>query len=211
MKIDENYFKVDDPLKHNKVEDIIDNDESILVRIKPNRAATIWEAILRGLPFTLLWLIIDSAVITGCVIGGKDDPNFPFWFLAPFFLLHLFPVWLYIGKLVKELASLKNVEYVFTDRRIIIRSGLIGIDFKSIFYTSITGVTCKVGLIERICKVGDIYITATDQTGIINNIPNPYFYLSKLQKITLDIKTDIYYPNELRPDENKGYKTKYKD
>ena len=30
-----------------------------------------------------------------------------------------------------------------------------------------------------------------------------------LQKITHDIKTDIYYPNDLRPAENKGYNTKY--
>ena len=29
--------------------------------------------------------------------------------------------------------------------------------------------------------------------------------------IANDIKTDIYYPNSLRPKENEGYKTEFKD
>ena len=32
----------------------------------------------------------------------------------------------------------------------------------------------------------------------------------KIQKIVMDIQTDIEYPNALRPEENPGYKTKYK-
>ena len=51
---------------------------------------------------------------------------------------------------------------------------------------------------------------ALNQSAVLNNIENPYFYLSKLQKITLDIKADIQYPNDLRPKENHGYNTEYK-
>ena len=59
-------------------------------------------------------------------------------------------------------------------------------------------------------KVGDLYFTAHNQSAVLMDIEKPYFFLNKLQKITLDIKTDIHYPNDLRPSENHGYNTKYK-
>ena len=31
-KIDENYFKMDDNMKHNTIEDILDEDENVLLR-----------------------------------------------------------------------------------------------------------------------------------------------------------------------------------
>ena len=36
-----------------------------------------------------------------------------------------------------------------------------------------------------------------------------YFITQKLQEIVIDIKTDIEFPNGLRPGENPGYSTKY--
>ena len=59
-------------------------------------------------------------------------------------------------------------------------------------------------------KVGDVYIKAVDSASVLYDIKNPYQITAKLQKITMDIKTDVYYPNALRPDENPGYNTKYK-
>jgi hypothetical protein len=108
------------------------------------------------------------------------------------------------------MAGAKNIEYVFTDKRIIIRSGVIGIDFKNIYYSDVEGINCKVGIFDRVFKVGDLYIKALNQSAVLMNIETPYFYLQKLQKITLDIKTDIQYPNDLRPKENHGYNTEYK-
>lgn len=71
--------------------------------------------------------------------------------------------------------------------------------------------------------VGDIYFDTTSSSiGIPTNNPssqgNPQAFLDienayelypKLQKVVLDIQTDIEYPNDLRPKENKGYRTKY--
>ena len=42
------------------------------------------------------------------------------------------------------------------------------------------------------------------------DLTDPYFITQRLQKIVMDIKTDTLFPNDLRPDENKGYKTDYK-
>ena len=66
--------------------------------------------------------------------------------------------------------------------------------------------------------VGDIYFhlgnnvasnsNGTSKTAFLD-IENVRDIYSKLQKIVLDIQTDMEYPNALRPDENPGYNTKY--
>lgn len=104
----------------------------------------------------------------------------------------------------------KNIEYIFTDRRIIIKSGLIGIDVNNIFYADIQSVNLKVGLVDKLLHVGDIYISGSAQAQVLWDIENPYDVTSRLQKIVNDIKTDIYFPNALRPDTNSGFDTQYK-
>lgn len=211
MNIDENYFKTDNPMKQNRIEDILSEDEAILQRLKPNRKVLLLEAIFKGLPFVLLWLAFDSFFIIMMITTGVFSQNpYILIFVIAFFALHLLPLWMYIANIIKTMAGSKNIEYVFTNRRIIIRSGVIGIDFKTIYYTDVEGINCKVGIFDRMFKVGDLYIKAHDQSAVLMNIEMPYFFLEKLQKITLDIKTDIQYPNDLRPKENHGYKTDYK-
>lgn len=198
-------------MKQNAVEDILEKDEKILQRLKPNAKVIRLEAIFKGMPLALLWFSIDAIfIVTMFTTGAVEEAPWMIAFMIGFFALHLLPVWLYIANLIKNLAGYKNIEYVFTDKRIIIRSGLVGIDFKSIYYTSLESVNLKVGLFDRLFKVGDIYLKANTQTAVLEDIENPYVYLSKLQKIALDIKSDIYYPNDLRPSENHGYQTEYK-
>ena len=198
-------------MKQNAVEDILEKDEKILQRLKPNAKVIRLEAIFKGMPLALLWFSIDAIfIVTMFATGAVEEAPWMIAFMIGFFALHLLPVWLYIANLIKNLAGYKNIEYVFTDKRIIVRSGLVGIDFKSIYYTSLESVNLKVGLFDRLFKVGDIYLKANTQTAVLEDIENPYVYLSKLQKIALDIKSDIYYPNDLRPSENHGYQTEYK-
>ena len=211
MNIDENYFKTDNPMKQNSVEDILSKDEKILQRLKPNKRVLLLESVFKGLPVVLLWVAFDTFFIVMMIVTGafKENPGLIPAVIA-FFALHLLPLWLYILNIIKTMAGAKNIEYVFTDKRIIIRSGVIGIDFKNIYYTDVQGINCKVGIFDRMFKVGDLYIKALNQSAVLMNIETPYFYLQKLQKITLDIKADIQYPNDLRPKENHGYNTEYK-
>lgn len=211
MRIDENYFKTDNPMKQNSVEDILAPDESILQRLKPNKTVLLLESIFKGLPAVLIWVAFDVFFIV-MMINNNVFNDFPYAIalVILFFALHLLPLWLYIANIIKVMAGAKNIEYVFTDKRIIIRSGVIGIDFKNIYYSEVEGINCKVGVFDRMFKVGDLYIKALNQSAVLMNIETPYFFLQKLQKITLDIKTDIQYPNDLRPKENHGYNTKYK-
>lgn len=210
MKIDERYF-CENAMQKNNIEDVINPDEKILWRGKPNAKSYICAAVIKMLPIALIWLIFDGAFIVGISIGmsGGNIPLAFLGFIVPFFLIHLTPVWIWIYNTVRAVREVKNLEYAVTDRRIIIRSGLVGIDFKFINYTEIDSVNVKVGLIDRIFKVGDIYINSSVNSGVLWDVSDPYGIGTALQKVTTDIKSDIYYPNALRPDNNPGYKTNY--
>lgn len=211
-KIDNDYFQVDENIKQNEIKDILTEDEEVLLTLKPQRKVYLLEAIFKGLPIALLWGGFDAFFIIMMVNSGafKEIPTAMIFILIGFFLIHLIPVWLYVGQIAKRIGGYKNISYAFTDKRIIVRSGLIGIDFKYLYYYDIASVEVKVGLFDRMFKVGDVYIRGKDQVAVLDDIAKPYAYASKIQDLVRDLKADMAFPNDLRPEENHGYNTKYK-
>ena len=209
-KLDETYFKIEPSGRDLKnIEDVIGSDEQILWRGKPKKRAYLINAFTKMLPIALIWLIFDGGFI-GLMIGTMDEIPAPVKiFMAVFFLFHLAPVWIWLSHVLTANRQHENLEYAFTNKRIIIKSGIIGIDFKNIYYSEIDSVNLRVGLVDRIEKVGDIYIKSIGGANVLYDLENPYTLTEKLQKIVVDIKTDIQFPNNLRPAENDGYSTKY--
>lgn len=209
-KLDENYFKIDPSGRDLKnIEDVIGSDEQILWSGKPKKRAFLINAFTKMLPIALIWLLFDGAFI-GLMIGTMDEiPASVKIFMTVFFLFHLIPVWIWLSNVLTANRQHENLEYAFTNKRIIIKSGIIGIDFKNIYYSEIDSVNLRVGLVDRIEKVGDIYIKSIGGANVLYDLENPYSLTEKLQKIVVDIKTDIQFPNNLRPAENDGYSTKY--
>lgn len=209
-KLDENYFKIDPSGRDLKtIEDVIGSDEQILWSGKPKKRAFLINAFTKMLPIALIWLLFDGAFI-GLMIGTMDEiPASVKIFMTVFFLFHLMPVWIWLSNVLTANRQHENLEYAFTQKRIIIKSGIIGIDFKNIYYSEIDSVNLRVGLVDRIEKVGDIYIKSIGGANVLYDLENPYTLTEKLQKIVVDIKTDIQFPNNLRPAENDGYNTKY--
>lgn len=208
-KLDENYFKTDSSRSdRNTIEDMIGEDEQILWRGKPKKRAYLINAFTKMLPIALVWLLFDGAFI-GIMIGTMDKIPTPFKiFIAVFFLFHLAPVWIWLSRVLTANKQHENLEYAFTNKRIIIKSGIIGVDFKHVYYTEIASVNLKVGIVDRLEKVGDIYIKSNGGANVLYDLENPYSLTEKLQKIVIDIKTDIQFPNKFRPTENDGYNTK---
>lgn len=210
-KIDENYFKTSDK-DYTQIDEIIDDGEKILWRGKPKKSAYVFNAFLKMLPIAIIWLAFDGAFIALLLtqMGWDMIPAPMKVFIFVFFAFHLVPVWIWIANVVTANRQHKNLEYAFTNRRIIVRSGIIGIDFKNVFYTDVEAVNLKVGIVDKMLKVGDIYINSKAGATVLFDIDNPYFITGRLQKIVADIKTDTLFPNNLRPEENDGYKTDYK-
>ncbi len=211
-KIDENYFvNTNQGKTSTEISDFVDQGEQILWQGKPKKSAYIANAVLRMMPFALVWLLFDGAFI-GAMIGTGVLFELPAWAIAAicvFFAFHLIPVWFWIGSIITASKGYKNLDYAFTNKRIIVKSGIIGIDFKNIYYPEIESVNLKVGLIDKLLKVGDVYVKSKSSAQVLFDLSDPYFITKKLQEIVIDIKTDIEFPNQLRPSVNPGYTTKY--
>lgn len=204
------YENVNNVVTPTNLDNIIVNDEEIIWRGKPKKSAFIINKILTMLPVALIWLLFDSFFI---IVAFKAS-NFKeiFLFLIPFFLFHLMPVWIWLSNILTANKRWKNTEYAVTDKRVIIMSGFIGMDYQSIYYKDIQNVDLKISVIDKILKVGDIYFDTNKKLTKISaflDVENVYEIYPKIQKIVLDIQTDIEYPNNLRPKENDGYNTKY--
>lgn len=191
-------------------------NENILWQGMPKKSAFIINSTVKMLPIALIWLLIDGTFIVNILGGGMMAGGMSF-FLIPFFLLHLFPVWIWLGSTLTASTRWKNTQYAITDKRILIRNGLIGYDYKSIYYTEISNVNLRVGMIDKMLGVGDIYIALDGTlkngqpiTSAILDIENPERVFQIVQKAVVDIQTDIHYPNALRPEHNPGYRTEYR-
>ena len=73
------------------------------------------------------------------------------------------------------------------------------------------------GVFDQMFNVGDVRITTNQMTNkntpavlSINSISNYTEVYQMIKKLQKDIYSDIMYPNDLRPQENHGYKTKYR-
>lgn len=211
-KIDPKYFINENNVNYlPTIDEILDDGEEILWKGKPKKISYILNSCLKFLPIALVWLAFDI----GFIVMMTHVMNEIDWWLilifVIFFMFHLLPVWLWISSIVTSFRRLKIEEYAFTNKRIIIKKGLIAADIKSINYESLTSVNIRIGVIERMCKVGDIYIVSKNEKYVIEDISDPYFIYQKLSKIANDIKSDIIYPNAYRPNENPGFKTSYKN
>lgn len=198
----------------NEMNSPIVEGENIIWSSKPKQSAFLINRILTMLPLALIWLAFDSFFILSMINSG--DMKKMVLFLIPFFALHLMPVWIWIGNIISANKRWKNTEYYVTDKRIIIQNGFISENYQTIYYKDIKNVDLHIGIIDKFLHVGDIYFDlgyiGRNNKATISaflDVETPREVYSKIQKIVLDIQTDIEYPNELRPKTNPGYNTKY--
>lgn len=193
-------------MKANKIEDLLEKGEKVIFNTKPSKKAYVWMEVLNSIP-PILGFILFGVLI--CLFLGREENSMVLGILGFLLALTVIVLLSYVIKIIVGYAEYKNVEYVFTGKRIIIRKGLIGIDVESVYYADVTRARLEVDLLARMFKVGTIAIETSSNSAYLQEIENPYRVLSEIQKITNDIKTDMMYPNALRPEENEGYNTKY--
>lgn len=215
MDLNEDFFK---PQKNEKGQiDLkemvaLGEDEQLLWTGKPDKKVFMLEQFFKMFPIALLWLCFDGLFIGGItygIISGGIPPLMIIFFVI-FFAIHLMPVWIWLSHILTARRRLKNTEYAFTNKRIIIKEVFFA-NLTNIMYSEISSVNLHIGFLDRMFHVGDIVIyTSSSKTHVLEDLHDPYLLVNRLQQIVVDIKTDIEFPNDLRPETNSGYKTKYK-
>ena len=190
------------------VEFALAENEEILWQGKPKKNAYIFNKVIEMMPLALLWLAFDSVFIVAAFAMQMPWPA-RVGILA-FICVHLIPFWKWLSGVLTASKRHKNTHYVLTSHRILIRTGLIGVDFQSISYKDIQHVNLKVGVLDKMFKVGDLYFESanTRSKNVFFDVENPYEVYKIAQKIVTSIQTDMQFPNAYRPESNPGYNTK---
>ena len=206
---------------NDNLNDILFEGEEVLWQGTPKKSCYVVRNFGSLLPIALLFLIFDVFFISTFLNSGI--PKEMYGFLIGFFAIHLFPVWKCIAKIISSSVEHKNIVYAITNRRVILRTGIVGLDFESIDYSEISNVRVDVSILEKLFGVGTVIISTNYSMPVDVNghtmmksnlfqfcaIEQPYEVYKKLNKVYMDIKSDIQYPNAMRPDNNPGYQTKY--
>ncbi len=201
-----------------KIENFKNNNEIVLWHGKPNKSVYIKEQIFSPLfIFAFVWLCFDVAFVIG--FFSLQGLTLQTAFIIPFIILHMLPVWLYFFKVITAFAKWKHTEFMVTDQAVYSLTGVFTINCTRKTFQEITNVSVHQGIFDKRHDVGDIFIITGITTGrngrVINqgiNIVDIEDYLNVYKLITetgRDIFADTMYPNDLRPDQNHGYKTKY--
>lgn len=202
-----------------KFNSIKDTDESIFWTGTPKFIPFL----ATGIPFLIFGCIWGAIDIFGFILpmgsvnaGGQ---GIPVGFMIPFFALHMFPFYGSILNIIRLALVYRNTVYSITNKRVMIRTGFMGIDYTSVDYDRIVDIEVNVNPLEKLFNVGSILIFSGDIASTRNGsrrvtknfraIENPYEVYRKIKQITVDVKTDWNYPNNLRPINNPGYNTEY--
>lgn len=194
-----------------ELKSMVGMDEKIMYEGKPDKTCFIFESIFNPLlPVAIIWALFDVGFMREAM---WEMPTF----IIPFMLLHLMPVWMYLGGVIFSFVKYKNTYYIVTNHAVYVSSGIFTMNLETKTFAELSHVNMHRGIFDQMFNVGDVQITTNQFTkknspaviGInsIAEYSEVYQLVKKLQK---DIYSDVMYPNDLRPDENHGYKTEYR-
>ena len=171
--------------------------EYVIWKGKPKNSAYIADKALSMLPIAVLWLFFDLQFLR-----MTADLT-----VLLFLLVHMFPVWLWIGNAVTSVLQWNNEDYFVTNKRIIIRKGVFKPARQSVFLRDVHTIQVHYGLLDRMFGSGDIYINyAVHRHGkhrstsgyFLLNLAEPQALHDRIELLAMDAepaghKEEIYY------------------
>lgn len=180
-------------------EKILDKDEKIVKVFKPHKGKFFCSVLLSWGLCLFMFAFIGSLAILFPDEGYEVKP-----------ILLLIPIgfWVISELLVLLFSSIyyKNLYYAYSNKRIIIRSGVFGVDFRSLDMSMIGAVNVYVSLLDKIIKkdTGSIMFGSTaspigyQSSGSIykfNNIQLPYETCKEVKSYIDEYKQKINSKN----------------
>ena len=145
-----------------QLENQIGPGEQILWTGTKNKKVSFFEAIFNAmLPFALLWGLFDMMFVGAFVQADQmgDTGRRMTSFAVPFFLLHLMPVWIYLGGILTSVRRAQNTHYCVTDQAVYIQSGLFDTKVERKEYSHFTALTVGQSFWDKRADTGDVRIT----------------------------------------------------
>jgi len=203
---------------------IIDSNEKVLWEGKPHKLLYVIGSPFMYI-FAAIWLLFDLTFIrlftSNAMMGASPINGFSLKsFFSIFMILHLAPVWITLIGFLIRLFTVHRVNYMVTDKRIYLVSGLFGTDITNVEHKDVKNLNVNVNPIQNLLGVGTVRLTpdgiysdgdhSRRVSGIkLLHVHDPYDAYKLIKRVAIDVSTDQQYPNAYRPDNNPGYTTKY--
>lgn len=133
---------------------ILQKDEEIIKTFKPNKKRYVLVSGLFSSIFQILLLalgiIMAVAGFSGNVLNEDGTVDYGFgWFgvvIVVLFVIFILITWISLA------VSHKKTIYAYTNKRILIRRGFIGVDYATLDFDMIGGLMVNVGLLDKLIK-----------------------------------------------------------
>ncbi len=200
------------------IRDMFDPGENLVWEGKPDKTAyvvgPVFIYVIAGI--MLLVALILFGIMTSFSLEGEARTAclfIMFIALVPALVMGaVLPLWRYV--------NWNYINYAITDRRIYIEKGILGREIVIRDFTDIIDPEVSVDFIDKIRNCGSVHLTRRYYIAgngrkmyvmapALLHIPDPYGVFDMVKRMALDIKSDIHYPNALRPESNDGYGTQY--
>lgn len=146
-------------------QELLSDSESVEFEIRPHwRALVIPGAVFLGVLFGLAFLLSKWSTWFGDVEFVDTAGRWALIAVAAF---------IFIAFAVRPLLYWITTQYVFTNRRIILRSGLVSKTGRDMPLSKVNNVSFHVSVAGRVLNYGTLQIdSANDEALIINDVPN---------------------------------------
>lgn len=144
--------------------------EYVFWKGRGNKLAYIINNSMAMAPFAIIWLFFDAGFIAtmigGFSMNGEGVPSEVLMFIVPFFAVHLLPVWIWIGGMLKSAKKWKESVYAITDKQIIVKNAATGMCIDRYKYDSIVTVKIHRGFWDKILGTSDLQFYLVNGTHV---------------------------------------------
>lgn len=185
-KIIKKQSKLDEQQPQHNIKHLLDDDEKVILTRTPHRKSYLGAAIASVVCGILSLAAINAIVLFFMLNDGVSQLDVAFLILIS--IIDLVAIFLCFKYSVFALLGVDNIEYVFTNKKIIISRGISTIHFDFLSYKDIESTRLKIGPIDKIFAVGDIYIHTKRRLVIIFDIHDSKHIMDKLNKLIVKSK-----------------------
>lgn len=138
---------------------LVGKDETVLWTGVPNRKAFLWRSAFNLLlPIAIIWSCFDIPLIVSQIREFRAGEDPIGWFLIPFFLLHMLPIWTYLVLLFTSFVRYKNTGYVITNKSVYTSGGVFALNTQVKPLAKLSTITIERGFIDKKMNVGSVVL-----------------------------------------------------
>lgn len=181
-EINENYFSKSSQEPNKKPKDLLSKNETILWQGRPKKLSYVLANSITMMPIGLIWGVIDFFALFAAFSHGSIDIATSIIIIL-FFSIHLFPFWIWLASLIKSNNDIKQTYYIITNKRLLVVKGKSAYISGCVEMKDLFGCTCKRGFIDKLLRVGDLYIKGKNSSIVFFDVANSQFISDKIDAI----------------------------